>query len=125
MMQLMIEQMRIISCRRILCQQLMTQFCRITKFGRLVEQLEMLIQQFHSAFYHGVGGISFRGLPRLVIDTSDVVYHCGGAFHKWQRKENGASGKYAATKSRIRDLDIEISGNEFMRLLLKYISLFS
>ena len=79
----------------------------------MIEQLEMLMQQFHSAFYNGIGGISFRGLPRLVIDTSEVVYHCSGAFHKWQRKENGTSGKYAAAKSRIRDLDIEVSGTDF------------
>ena len=110
MMQLMLEQMRIIQCRKLLSQQLMTQFCKITKFGRLVQQVEMLIQQFHSAFYHGVGGISFRGLPRLTIDTSDVVYHCGGAFHKWQRKENGNSGRYAAARARVKDLDVEVSG---------------
>ena len=116
-MALMIEQMRIIHCRQILCQQLMTQFCRVTKFGRLVQQVEMLMQQFHSAFFHGVGGVTFRGLPKLVIDTSDVVYHCGGAFHKWQRKENGNSGKYAAAKSRIRDLDIEVSGMDSLETM--------
>ena len=110
MMQLMVEQMRILHCRKILNQQLMSQFCQITKFGRLVQQLEMLFQQFHAAFYHGIGGVSFRGLPKLTIDTTDVTYYCGGAFHKWQRKENGTSGRYAAARARVRDLDVESAG---------------
>ena len=110
MMQLMVEQMRVLHCRKILNQQLMSQFCQITKFGRLVQQLEMLFQQFHAAFYHGIGGVSFRGLPKLTIDTADVTYYCGGTFHKWQRKENGTSGRYAAARARVRDLDVESAG---------------
>lgn len=110
MMMLMAEQIRIINCRKILNQQLMAQFCKITKFGRLISQCELLIQQFHSTFYNGLPGISFRGLPKLVIDTSEVTYNTSGAFHKWQRKENGTSGKYAATRSRIKDLEVEAQG---------------
>ena len=73
MMGMLLEQMRIIQCRKMLEQQMVMNFCKFTKFGTLFKQLELLIQQFHGIFYHGVTGISYKGVPRLTLDTSGKV----------------------------------------------------
>ena len=80
-----------------------------TQFGKLVRQLELLFQQFHSLFFGSVTGINAKGTPRITLDVSGVTYSVSGAFNKWQRK-NQDQDKYASARTRMRDVDAEASG---------------
>ena len=101
--------MKIIESKRVIGRHLMSQFCKQTAFGRLVEQLEYIIQQFHHVFFRGVEGMTVKGSPRLILDISDVTYNTSGAFEKWTRKceEND---RYVQIRSRMNDLDVECQG---------------
>ena len=104
-------------CRKMLGHQLMTQFQKCTKFGPIILQLELLVQQFHQLFFSGFTGVSVKGTPKITIDCSDVVYQIGGAFNKSMRKSSD-DDRYFGTRSRVRDEDAESAGMIF-ELLLK------
>ena len=103
------EQMRLNETRRMIGRHLLGQFCKHTKFGRIVEQLEYLMQQYHNIFYRSFEGMTVRGCPRLILDISDVQYLTNGAFEKWTRK-NPDSERYFATRGRMQDIDAEMQG---------------
>ena len=109
MMGMILEHMRIIQCRKQLEQQMIMSFCKVTKFGTLFKQLELLIQQYHGIFYNGCNGITFKGVPRLTLDLSGVIYNVNGSFTKWQRRSPDAD-RFAAARNRLKDLDAESSG---------------
>jgi len=108
MMALLLVQIRRDACRKLLNQQMLISFSKFTPFGKMVRQMELLFQQFHSLFFGGITGISYKGLPRITFDVSDVTYTVSGAFNKWQRK-NQDTDKYASARSRMRDVDAEAS----------------
>merc|ERR1711911_565888 len=101
--------MRIIRCRKTLGDQMMSQFRKMTKFGRILNQMELLCQQYHGVFMNGLTGVSFKGLPKLTLDLSEVSYSFGGAFTKWNRK-SATIEKYLRAKNRAKDVDAESSG---------------
>ena len=109
MMTLMIEQMRQEKCRRMLEQQMMAQFIKCTKFGTMMRQLELILQQFHQIFFNSFDGITIRGTPKISIDCSDVQYQVGGLFQKTMRKSPDED-KYYAARSRAREEDCDASG---------------
>ena len=113
MMGLMVDQMRQEKCRRMLEQQMMAQFIKCTKFGTLVRQLELIVQQFHHIFFNSFDGITVRGTPKISIDCSDVQYQVGGLFQKTMRK-SADEDKYYAARARARDEDCEASGMSHM-----------
>ena len=113
LMSLMLEQMRLDRCRKMLGQQLMTQFQKCTKYGPILLQLEMLVQQFHQLFFGSFTGVSVKGTPKITIDCSDVVYQIGGAFNKSMRK-SADDDRYFAARSRVRDEDAEAAGTVFI-----------
>ena len=108
-MALMIEQIRIQRCRKMLGQQMTTQFIKCTRFGRLFQQMEMLLQQFHNSFYNGFAGVTIKGTPKLVLDVGDVQYNVSGAFHKQMRK-SPSDDKYCAARARVKEEEVESSG---------------
>ena len=101
--------MKIAKCRKTLGEQMMSQFRKITKFGRLIGQIELLCQQYHGIFMNGLTGVTYKGAPKLVLDLSEVSYNFGGAFTKWNRKSSTIE-KYQRAKARSKDLDIESAG---------------
>ena len=119
MMTLMIEQMRNEKCRKMLAQQMMTQFIKCTKFGPIIKQLELIVQQFHQIFFNGVNGITIRGTPKISIDVSDVQYQVGGLFQKTMRR-SPEEDKYFAARSRVKDEDCETSGMSHTKMNLSY-----
>ena len=58
-MYLLGEQMKMIESKRLIGRHLLGQFCKQTNFGKIVEQLEYLLQQYHNVF--------FRSFPRKTI----------------------------------------------------------
>ena len=116
MMTLMIEQMRNEKCRRMLGQQMLVQFIKCTKFGPMVRQLELLLQQFHNTFFNSIGGITIRGTPKISIDVGDVQYQLGGLFQKTMRK-SAEEERYFAARSRARDEDCEAAGTSHEELI--------
>ena len=108
-MYIMGEQIRLMESKRLIGRHLMSQFCKQTKFGFLVEQLEYCIQQYHNVFYRSQEGMTIRGCPRLIIDISDCQYIPSGAFEKWVRKCED-SDKYYQIRGRMQDLDVETQG---------------
>ena len=108
-MALMIEQIRIQRCRKMLGQQMTMQFIKCTRFGKLFQQLELLCQQFHNSFYQGFTGVTIKGYPKLVLDCSDVQYIVSGAFHKQMRKST-SDDKYCAARARVKEEEVESAG---------------
>ena len=109
LMSLLLEQMKIERCRKMLGQQLMKQFQKCTKYGPIFEQLEFLMQQFHQLIFGGFIGVTHKGTPKITIDCSDVTYQIGGAFSKAMRK-SADNDRYFAARSRVRDEDVESAG---------------
>lgn len=109
LMNLMLEQMRIERCRKMMGQQLMKQFQKCTKFGPIFLQLEFLVQQFHQLLFSGFTGVTYKGTPKITIDCSDVSYQIGGAFSKSMRKSADVD-RYFAARSRVKDEDVTSAG---------------
>ena len=106
LMNVLLEQMRIDRCRKMLGSQLMRQFKECTKYGPLIQQLEFIVQQFHQLVFSGFTGVSVKGTPKLTIDCGEVTYQIGGAFNKAMRKSSD-DDRYFAARSRVRDEDAE------------------
>ena len=117
-MALLLEQMKVTKCRKTLGDQMMTQFRKMTEFGRLLNQIELLCQQFHGVFVNGMTGVNCNGTPKLTLDLSEVSYTFGGAFTKWNRK-SPTINKYLRAKNRAKELDVESSGMISYSLNLK------
>ena len=88
---------------------MMVQFRKMTSFGRILNQLELLCQQFHGIFVNGLTGVTFKGTPKLSLDLSEVNYSFGGAFTKWNRKSDNLS-RFLRAKNRMKELDVESAG---------------
>ena len=108
-MYLLGEQMRLMESKRLIGRHLLGQFCKQTNFGKMVEQLEYLLQQYHNIFFRSFEGMTTRGAPRLILDISDVQYLTNGAYEKWTRKCS-ESEKYLSIRGRMQDLDSEMQG---------------
>ena len=93
---------------------MLKQFAKCSKFGPILMQLELLVQQFHQIFFNGFEGITIRGTPKLCIDVSDVQYIVGGAFNKSMRK-SADEEKYFGTRGRVKEEDAEVSGSVISR----------
>ena len=106
---LMAEQIKMKESKRLIGRHIMSQFCKQTPFGKIVEQLEFAVQQFHNVFYRSCEGMTVRGTPRLILDISDCSYIPSGAFEKWTRKCED-SEKYFQIRGRMQDLDVECQG---------------
>lgn len=74
-----------------------------------MSQMELLCQQYHGLFMNGLTGVSFKGLPKLTLDLSEVSYTFGGAFTKWNRK-SATIEKFLRAKHRAKDVDVENAG---------------
>ena len=109
-MNLLDHQMKMAQSKRMLGRHIWGQFLKTTKFGRLMEQCELILQQFHAVIFRSVEGLTVRGCPRLMVDVSDVQYITSPAFDKWTRKNENAD-KYAEIRGRLSRLDIEAEGN--------------
>lgn len=114
------SQMKMMQSKRLIGRHLMSQFCKQTRFGRLVEQIEFIAQQYHNVFFRGIEGMSIKGTPRLILDLSDVTYTTSGAFEKWTRKTE-ESEKYLQIRGRMQSLDVECQGKvQILHLKEKY-----
>ena len=108
-MYLLGDQIKLMEAKRQIGRHLMSQFCKQTPFGPIVQQIEFLAQQFHNVFYRGTEGMTVRGAPRLILDISDCTYVPSGAYEKWTRKCD-ESDKYFSIRGRMQNLDVECQG---------------